>query len=242
MGQHAANEPLPAYLRTCRCRAHSCTWHPRHRGCDGSVALTVFRSRGGATWQLADTCAACALAIPHAAQLPQHPDPEPSRRRVPARPSTAAPRSPGGLQPLLTYLDAALLPGTSPRTRLLALLCLLRADRDGTIRLPGGLLRAWRLADSAEDLVADLVRQHWLRERSSASAYESPHVVGVADGAGLAVLRTTPRRVRRQLLDQAGRLRCRLPEERLTALRVSTPPPEAYAATARLDLSRTEVT
>ncbi len=221
LGQHAAAEPLPAYLRTCRCHAHRCAWHPRHRGCDGPVALTVFRSRGGATWQLADTCAACARTIPHAAQLPQCPGPEPSRHRVPVRPSTAAPSRSGGLQPLLTYLDAALLPSTSPRARLVALLCLLRADRDGTIRLPTGLLRAWRLADDAEDPITDLVHQRWLRERA-AGTRGTLHVLAVADGAGIAALRATPRRARRQLLDQASRLRCRLPEERLRALRVST--------------------
>jgi hypothetical protein len=182
LAAHAQHEPLDQHLRTCRCHAHGCTWHPRHRGCDGPVALTVFRSRGGATWQLADTCTACIRTIPHAAQLPQRSGPEPSRRRLPVRPSTAAPSRSGGLQPLLTYLDAALLPGTSPRARLVALLCLLRADRDGTIRLPTGLLRAWRLADDAEDPITDLVHQRWLRERA-AGTRGTLHALAVADGA-----------------------------------------------------------
>ncbi|QMU70270.1 hypothetical protein [Streptacidiphilus sp. P02-A3a] len=151
LGQHAAAEPLPAYLRTCRCHAHGCAWHPRHRGCQGLVALTVFRSRGGATWQLADACSACARAIPHAAQLPPAP-----RARVAAQPRPPPPRHPvprgaASLQPLLTYLDAALLPGTPARVRLVALLCLLRADRNGTVRLPQGFCApgGWPMARTA---------------------------------------------------------------------------------------------
>ena len=227
LAAHAAAEPLPAHLRTCRCHAHGCRWHPRHRGCQGPVTLTVFRSRGGVTWQLADTCSACAMAIPHAAQLPQHPPTLPTHHRPgPARQTPTTPSGTGGLRPLLTYLDAALLPRTTARTRLVALLCLLRADRDGTVRLPHGLLRGWRLADSIGDHLAELTEQRWLRQADPGASSTGPHGLAVADGTGIAVLRTTSRRMRRHLLDQAGRLQCLPPEERLAALR-RTPSPVA---------------
>ena len=233
LGQHAAAEPLPGYLRTCRCHAHGCRWHPRHRGCQGPVALTVFRSRGGVTWQLADACSACALAIPHAAQLPQCPPPLPEHHRPgPARQTPTAPSGTGGLRPLLTYLDAALLPRTTARTRLVALLSLLRADRDGTIHLPHGLLRGWQLADGIGDHLAELTEQRWLLQTDPDGSSTGLRRLAVADGTGIAVLRTTSRRMRRHLLDQAGQLQCLPPEEHLAALR-RTPAPSPAPVAAR---------
>jgi len=227
LGRHAAQEPLASHLRTCRCQAHGCGWHPRHRGCQGPVALTVFRSRGGAIWQLADACTACARAIPHAAQLPDRTAarPSPVHRRPPARQEGPSPYGSGSLRSLMTYLDAALLPGTGAGARLLALLCLLRAGRDGTVRLPCGLLRSWRLAHALDEALTELAGQHWVRHPPDRIPAAHSVVVAVADGTGVAVLRTTSRRTRRRLLDQAVRLlnqphlRELPPQERLAVLR-----------------------
>lgn len=160
LAEHAAAEPLPGHLRTCRCQSRGCVWHPRHRGCDGPVSLVVFRSRGGATWQLAHACTACARSIPHAAQLPPPPQLANDPRRTHARQTcTLDATAVNGLDPLLTYLDAALAPGTKPAVRLFALLCLLRADRAGEVRLPHGLLRGCRLAHRAQECAAELAGQ-----------------------------------------------------------------------------------
>lgn len=241
LAEHAAAEPLPRHLRTCRCHSHGCAWHPRHRGCDGPVSLVVFRSRGGATWQLADACTACARSIPYAAQLPSAPPRTPQTRRLGARVATDPVGCPDDaaaddLEALLTYLDAALAAGTEAQVRLLALLCLLRANRDGEIRLPHGLLRGWRLADRARQHLDELVRQRWLCEQPGVGEAASP--VRIRDNAGLAVLRSSDRRHRGRLLDQAVRLlrqptvRGALAPDRLTALWVGTTGSQLVARSA----------
>lgn len=231
LAEHAAAEPLPGHLRTCRCHAYACAWHPRHRGCEGPVSLVVFRSRGGATWQLADACTACARSIPYAAQLPPVAPRTPQARRPSTRPAAGPVRgqddaAADDLDALLTYLDAALAAGTQAPVRLIALLCLLRANRDGEVRLPHGLLRGWRLADRARQHLDELGRQRWLCEQPGAG--EAAPSVRIRDQAGLAVLRSSDRRHRGRLLDQAGRL-LRQPAvrgapapDRLAALRVGT--------------------
>jgi hypothetical protein len=71
LARHARHEPLAAHLRTCRCGEHSCSWHPRHRGCDGRVLLLLTRVAGGRRWRLADVCRACASWTAHAAEVPE---------------------------------------------------------------------------------------------------------------------------------------------------------------------------
>jgi hypothetical protein len=226
---HAAAERLAPHLRTCRCHARGCAWHPRHRGCDGPVALVVFRQHGGRTWQLADACTACTRAIPHAAQLPPLPEPTAGCPRgidqaVPVKRDPAAPApAPCGLEAVLTYLDAALAPGTPAPARLFALLCLLRADQTGHARMPQGLLRAWRLADHANQCTAELSRQNWLH--GSADGVRAV-AVQIGDSTGTAVLRATSRRHRARLLHQAAGLLPHLPDaDRLAALLPAPPPP-----------------
>ena len=214
LAAHAAAEPLAAHLRPCRCHAHGCAWHPRHRGCQGPVALAVFRSAGGATWQLADACTACARAIPHAAQLPAPPAAAPTHRAEHRRTGPEQPAAPSdrqanaGLTALLTYLNAALVPGTPPAARLLALLCLLYADRSGHVELPAGLLRAWRLADRPA-LVDHLARQGWLLPLQQHADERMPWAAvraRIGDSAGTAVLHALGRRQRRRLAHQVSEL------------------------------------
>lgn len=68
---HARTEPLPTHLRTCRCGEHGCRWHPRHRGCNGPIALLLTRGAGGRIWRLTDACHACIAATDHAATVPE---------------------------------------------------------------------------------------------------------------------------------------------------------------------------
>jgi hypothetical protein len=63
---------------------------------------------------------------------------------------------------MLTYLAVALPRYSSPAARLLALQCMLRADRHGRVRLPHGLLRGMRLRGRAE-LWNELEYAGWLR-------------------------------------------------------------------------------
>lgn len=67
LAQHARSTPLPHHLRTCRCREEGCTWHTRHRGCEGGILLAL--TRRAATWRLADLCRGCAAATPHTARV-----------------------------------------------------------------------------------------------------------------------------------------------------------------------------
>jgi hypothetical protein len=220
LADHARSEPLAEHLRTCRCRAHGCTWHPRHRGCAGPITLVVFRRHHGRTWHLADTCTACAHAIPHAAEVtpapdvPEADDTRPTRRSHHRSPPAAEPavRHREALRAALDYLDAALSPAVPPAARLLALVCLLRADATGTTRLPAGLLRALRLQDQSPTLIDFLAQDQWLLAESDPLASRSypfrggGRVVRVADLATAAAPPAASRRTRRLLLDQTTRL------------------------------------
>ena len=62
---------------------------------------------------------------------------------------------------MLSYLAATLPAGTSPEARLLALQCALRADRQGQVQLPVGLLRGMRLAHT-EATWQELKHRQWL--------------------------------------------------------------------------------
>ncbi|GHJ95863.1 hypothetical protein SNE510_53820 [Streptomyces sp. NE5-10] len=70
---HLMESRLPAHLRTCQCRAKACAWHRRQGPCSGPLRLLLIRADRGRTWHLADTCMACAAAIPHAATVPEPP-------------------------------------------------------------------------------------------------------------------------------------------------------------------------
>ncbi|MFG2651212.1 hypothetical protein [Streptomyces sp. NPDC048436] len=156
LAQHARRDALPSHLRTCQCHERGCRWHPRHRGCSGSVLLVLTRAQGGRLWRLADACTACAAVTAQAAVVPDALLPAAvSPRKTPRQPhSPTGSRRPGGdervrVKEMLTYLAAALPRFCSPSARLLALQCALRADVQGHIRLPYGFLRGMRLASHA---------------------------------------------------------------------------------------------
>ncbi|MER5905123.1 hypothetical protein ABT150_34435 [Streptomyces mirabilis] len=71
---------------------------------------------------------------------------------------------------MLTYLAAALPSVSSPAARLLALQCALRADIDGTVSLPTGLLRGMRLHRRGE-VWRELARDGWLEPLRSPNAH-----------------------------------------------------------------------
>ncbi|MFI6645908.1 hypothetical protein [Streptomyces sp. NPDC050504] len=71
---HLVESRLPPHLRTCQCREKACTWHGRQGPCSGPLRLLLIKADRGRTWHLADTCAACAAAIPHAATVPEPPE------------------------------------------------------------------------------------------------------------------------------------------------------------------------
>lgn len=172
LARHAHADALPAYLRTCQCRAQGCSWHLRHRGCAGPVLLTLTRDRSGRAWRLSDSCAACAAATNHTAVVPA--------TLLASRPMRCPGRHPRPLgdpaertrvREMLTYLSAALPQFTSPAARLLALQCALRAGTGGYVRLPAGLLRGMRLGGRSE-LWEELEHADWLRR----TAGRHPHV------------------------------------------------------------------
>jgi hypothetical protein len=124
---HARADTLPVYLRSCQCRAQGCSWHPRHRGCDGPVRLALTRDRGGRTWRLADACTACAGATSHTSVVPDTLLGSTSPQSSPPASVPCAQRAPPGpadervrVREMLTYLGAALPRFTSPAARLLA--------------------------------------------------------------------------------------------------------------------------
>lgn len=78
LAQHARRNPLAPHLRTCQCGAQNCPWHPRQRGCDGSILLTLTRNRAGNTWRLADLCRACATTTTYSAAVPEPTNGSPS--------------------------------------------------------------------------------------------------------------------------------------------------------------------
>lgn len=162
LARHAHTDALPAYLRTCQCRAQGCSWHPRHRGCAGPVLLALTRDRSGRAWRLSDSCAACAAATSHTAVVPATLlAPSRPERRGRRPPPLGSPSERTCVREMLTYLSAALPQFTSPAARLLALQCALRADACGYIRLPGGLLRGMRL-HGRHELWEELEHAGWL--------------------------------------------------------------------------------
>ncbi|WP_232107619.1 hypothetical protein [Streptomyces gossypiisoli] len=166
---HARADALPAYLRSCQCRAQGCLWHPRRRGCAGPVLLALTRDRSGRTWRLADACAACAAATSHTAVVPDtvlnSPGPLPSACPPPSVHAKLRAESDERVRvrvrEMLTYLGVALPRFTSPAARLLGLQCALRADTRGHVRLPAGLLRGMRLHGHRE-LWQELAYAGWL--------------------------------------------------------------------------------
>jgi len=258
LAAHAQYEPLDSHLRTCRCHAHGCTWHPRHRGCTGPIQLTVFRQRRGRAWHLADTCTGCAHLIPHAAPVP---DPTATTGPAPAPPNCPEPVGASGRQaapaparvqaalpPLLQYLAAALGGRVPPGAALLALCCLLWADARGTARLPVGLLRALRLNHDRDRLVDALAYERWLRREGPCTGAPPGRRTGalsvrIADPAAAHALAALGRRERRALADATVRLltHCQLralPDgARLTALHQMTSP-AGTVPPARMRLER----
>ncbi|MFF4305507.1 hypothetical protein [Streptomyces sp. NPDC001601] len=92
LADHLIKARLPPHLRTCRCREKSCSWHRRQGPCSGPLRLLLIRADFGRTWHLADICAACAGAIPHAATVPEPPESTVvPRGRVPVREALADP-------------------------------------------------------------------------------------------------------------------------------------------------------
>lgn len=152
LARHAGSDVLPLHLRTCQCHERGCRWHPRHRGCAGPIRLLLACERGGRVWRLADACSTCAAATAQAAVVPdtalvrarQQPTTAPRSRRQPKGPDERA-----RVREMLSYLAAALPPGTSATARLLALQCALRMNTAMQVRIPRGLLRGLRLDNPA---------------------------------------------------------------------------------------------
>lgn len=163
---HARRDVLAPHFRTCQCRERGCRWHPRHQTCAGAVLLVLMREHGGRTWRLADMCAGCAAAVPHAAVVPDTlaasaPNPPPTRkRRIRAERNDER----ANVRDALNRLSTVLPRFSSPMARLLALQCALRADSRGRVHLPGGLLRGMRLGGHAVPW-QELEHAGWLRCR-----------------------------------------------------------------------------
>lgn len=173
LAHHARRSRLPAHLRTCQCRARGCCWHRRHRGCQGTVRLTLTSDRGGGRWRLADVCSACAAVTAHTAIVPQSvhsspagpQHPRPSLRTLPPE-GVVQSEAQARVREMLSYLASALPRFCSPSARLLALQCALRADSHGQLCLPRGLLRAMRL-HLRTDLWGELEHSGWLCRQPS---------------------------------------------------------------------------
>lgn len=185
LAQHARRDVLQPHLRTCQCHEQGCRWHPRHRGCSGSVRLMLMRAHGGRLWRLADACAACAAATAQAAVVPDAllPAVPPLTASRPLRSRSIA-RSPGAdermrVKEMLTYLAAALPRFSSPTARLLALQCALRADRHGRLALPGGFLRGMRIGTHAAPW-HELEHAGWLRCISRQHGYTQAQLLDAA--------------------------------------------------------------
>jgi hypothetical protein len=168
LARHARSDALPTHLRTCQCHERGCRWHPRHRGCAGPILLVLTREHGGRTWRLADICAACAAATPHAAIVPetalmsQHSTKAAISPRKGKRSHSHGPSEQALVRDTLSYLAASLPGEISTQTRLLALQCSLRAGACGRVRLPNGLLRGMQLSSSSSSW-QELEEARWLR-------------------------------------------------------------------------------
>ncbi|TQE15108.1 hypothetical protein Sipo8835_46600 [Streptomyces ipomoeae] len=163
LARHARSNLLPSHLRICQCHERGCNWHPRHRGCAGPIHLLLARERGGRVWRLADTCSACATATVQAAVVPDTVLVRPPQQPATARRRRRLPRGPGEhvrVREMLSYLAAALPPGTSAAARLLALQCALRMNATMQVRLPKGILRSLLLGN--QGLLDELERARWL--------------------------------------------------------------------------------
>lgn len=168
LAQHARRDALPVHFRTCQCREGGCQWHPSKHACAGSLLLVLMREQGGRIWRLADMCAACAGAVPHAAAVPDtltapSSNPPPARARAGRLQAHDERRH---VREALNRLATALPRFCSPTARLLALQCALRADRHGQVHLPGGLLRGMRLSGHAVPW-QELEHAEWLRYLST---------------------------------------------------------------------------
>jgi hypothetical protein len=244
LAQHARSDALPAHLRICQCHERGCRWHPRHRGCAGTILLVLTREHGGRTWRLADICAACAAATPHAAVVPDTALNDPPPRHLsedkpgPGRKRARRPRGPSAqirVRDMLSYLASALPGSTSPEARLLALQCALRADTRGQVRLPIGLLRGMRLAHDPTPW-HELERHRWLHlgpRQSTGCAHDQSFTAQLVD----ALSRVPGRPDRLQAVDWALRVTSAAPlkalsaRARLTALALEAHRSPAHAHT-----------
>ncbi|MGW2748092.1 hypothetical protein [Streptomyces sp. NPDC001450] len=88
----------------CRCCHEGCTWHTQQRvECSGPINLVLIPDRLGRMWILAETCTACARAVPRIKVIrgpqPSPPSPvrpAPHRRSATGRASTPAPSARDG--------------------------------------------------------------------------------------------------------------------------------------------------
>ncbi|MFD5752478.1 hypothetical protein [Streptomyces sp. NPDC127033] len=216
---HARGEALPAYLRTCQCHQRGCRWHPRHRGCAGSIRLVLSRAKGGRLWRLADVCAACAGATPDTAVVPdtvaedssaELPSSGPARSRTQRRRQAGGPFERGRVREMLSYLAASLPLDVSAEARLLALQCALRADRSGLVRIPAGLQRGMQL-DRNFVLWQELESAGWIRVQSAEASWHRSVTVQILDDFS----QSAPRAERARAADWALRA---VPPKRLSLL------------------------
>lgn len=196
LARHARGDLRPPHLRICQCHERGCPWHPRHRGCAGPIRLLLARERGGRLWRLADACSACAAATAQAAVVPDTVLTHASLHPTTARRHRRRPRGPGEqtrVREILSYLAAALPPGTSAAARLLALQCALRMNTKMHIRLPSGVLRSLRL-NAVQDPWRELEHARWLRIIPATAANEV--VAELLDAALLGQVPARPDRMR----------------------------------------------
>lgn len=181
LARHARRSLLPQHLRTCQCHERGCRWHPRHRGCAGPLLLVLSRARGGRLWRLADTCLACARAMPDASVIPEttlNPatGPSPTVRRRSSR-SRHEEAERALVDNMLSYLAASLPPHVSAEARALAVQCVLRSDSSGLVHLPPGLTRSLALRHQHEPW-EELAATDWLRPTASTTSWLIEPLIG----------------------------------------------------------------
>ncbi|KAA6222952.1 hypothetical protein CP973_14380 [Streptomyces albofaciens JCM 4342] len=165
LGWHASRNLLPSHLRTCQCHERGCSWHSRHRGCQGPIRLLLSREGGGRLWRLTDACAACAAATSQAAIVPDtilatadspRRQANPRRRRHPRGPDSQT-----RVREMLNYLAATLPTGTGAEARLMALQFALRMNNKAQAKIPRGVLRSLRLGAAPQGW-DELLQAGWL--------------------------------------------------------------------------------
>ncbi|MFB9388246.1 hypothetical protein ACFPM3_30595 [Streptomyces coeruleoprunus] len=166
------------------------------------MVLVVTRTCGGRIWRLADTCAACAAAIPDAAVVPDTLTSHvsdmqtPGRGRIRRRLRTDTPHRESKqthVRNMLSYLAVALPSTVSSEARLVALQSALRCSGSGEVHMARGLMRAMRLLGACA-VWQELHDARWLCLEPLARHSGAPVTARLLDAA---VLTQAPGRLER---------------------------------------------